>query len=126
MQSKGLRPLWQGVTELVWSGGNLADDEFDEFIFHGVVASNIEFDLEAVVRSRTDFLTTGQPDDRIYQATRSMAHEPVDQFLGLTITAFSTARQALDVFARGPDACGDSSAIFRRGGFALVSDHQAA
>jgi uncharacterized protein YcnI len=35
------KPVAEGVTELVWSGGNLADDEFDEFIFHGVVASDI-------------------------------------------------------------------------------------
>ncbi|MBB4279265.1 YcnI family copper-binding membrane protein [Rhizobium mongolense] len=35
------KPLAEGVTELVWSGGNLADDEYDEFVFRGVVASEI-------------------------------------------------------------------------------------
>ncbi|MBY3129771.1 MULTISPECIES: YcnI family protein [Rhizobium] len=28
----------EGTTEIAWSGGNLADDEYDEFVFRGTVA----------------------------------------------------------------------------------------
>jgi nitric oxide reductase NorD protein len=80
-----------------------------------------ELDLEAVVRSRTDFLATGQPDDRIYQATRPMAHELATSILvDVSLSTDSwvdnhrvldVEKQALDVFARGLDACGDSFAI---------------
>ncbi|PKA43291.1 VWA domain-containing protein (plasmid) [Rhizobium sullae] len=80
-----------------------------------------DLDLEAVVRSRTDFLATGQPDDRIYQATRPMAHELATSILvDVSLSTDSwvdnhrvldVEKQALDVFARGLDACGDSFAI---------------
>ncbi|MBB4279256.1 nitric oxide reductase activation protein NorD [Rhizobium mongolense] len=80
-----------------------------------------ELDLEAVVRSRTDFLATGQPDDRIYQATRPMAHELATSILvDVSLSTDSwvdnhrvldVEKQALDVFARGLDACGDNFAI---------------
>ncbi|TCU13320.1 uncharacterized protein DUF1775 [Rhizobium sullae] len=35
------KPVAEGITELVWSGGNLADDEYDEFVFRGVVANEL-------------------------------------------------------------------------------------
>ncbi|WP_244564785.1 YcnI family protein [Rhizobium sullae] len=35
------KPVAEGITELVWSGGSLADDEYDEFIFRGVVANEL-------------------------------------------------------------------------------------
>lgn len=35
------KPVKEGVTEIVWTGGSLADDEYDEFIFRGTVAKEI-------------------------------------------------------------------------------------
>ncbi|UWU18700.1 DUF1775 domain-containing protein (plasmid) [Rhizobium sullae] len=35
------KPVAEGITELVWSGGNLADDEYDEFVFRAVVANEL-------------------------------------------------------------------------------------
>jgi uncharacterized protein YcnI/copper(I)-binding protein len=34
------RTLSEGVKEIVWSGGNLADDHFDEFIFSATIATD--------------------------------------------------------------------------------------
>lgn len=31
----------EGVTELAWSGGNLADDEYDEFVFRANLTQNL-------------------------------------------------------------------------------------
>jgi uncharacterized protein YcnI len=31
----------EGVSEITWSGGNLADDEYDEFVFRGTVANEL-------------------------------------------------------------------------------------
>ncbi|MGG7582013.1 YcnI family protein [Rhizobium sp. Nf11,1] len=35
------KPVKEGVSEITWSGGNLADDEYDEFIFRATVAKEI-------------------------------------------------------------------------------------
>lgn len=35
-------PLSEGVREVVWSGGNLADDEYDEFVLRGHLTSGLE------------------------------------------------------------------------------------
>ncbi|MBP2445071.1 nitric oxide reductase activation protein [Rhizobium leguminosarum] len=80
-----------------------------------------ELDVEAVVRSRVDMLATGQPDDRIYESARPAAHELATSILvdvSLSTDSWIDNRrvldvemQALDVFARGLDACGDSFAI---------------
>ena len=35
------KPVGEGVKEIVWSGGNLADDEYDEFIFRATVAKEL-------------------------------------------------------------------------------------
>ena len=35
------KPVKEGLTEIVWSGGNLADDEYDEFVFRGTVAKEL-------------------------------------------------------------------------------------
>lgn len=32
----------EGVKEIVWSGGNLGDDEYDEFIFRGYLTPDLE------------------------------------------------------------------------------------
>jgi uncharacterized protein YcnI len=34
--------MTEGVTEITWSGGNLPDDQFDEFTFRGTFGSNLE------------------------------------------------------------------------------------
>lgn len=31
----------EGLTEIVWSGGSLADDEYDEFVFRGTIAKEL-------------------------------------------------------------------------------------
>lgn len=80
-----------------------------------------ELDLEAVVRSRVDLLATGQPDDRIYECARPACHELATSILvdvSLSTDSWLNNRrvldvemQALDVFARGLDSCGDSFSI---------------
>ncbi|CAN7586172.1 YcnI family copper-binding membrane protein [Rhizobium sp. LjRoot258] len=35
------KPVNEGVTEIVWTGGTLADDEYDEFVFRATVAKEI-------------------------------------------------------------------------------------
>lgn len=35
------KPVKEGVSEIVWSGGSLADDEYDEFVFRGTVAKEL-------------------------------------------------------------------------------------
>lgn len=32
----------EGVTEITWSGGNLPDDFYDEFVFRGTIAGSLE------------------------------------------------------------------------------------
>ncbi len=34
-------PLAEGVREVVWSGGSLADDEYDEFVFRGMLVGEL-------------------------------------------------------------------------------------
>lgn len=34
------KPVTEGVREIVWSGGNLSDDHFDEFVFQAFVATD--------------------------------------------------------------------------------------
>ena len=34
-------PLTEGITEVAWSGGNLADDEYDEFVLRGSIAADL-------------------------------------------------------------------------------------
>lgn len=34
--------LTEGVKEVVWSGGNLLDDEYDEFVLRGSIAGDLE------------------------------------------------------------------------------------
>ncbi len=34
-------PLKEGVREIVWSGGNLGDDEYDEFVLRGYLTSDL-------------------------------------------------------------------------------------
>ncbi|CAN7587658.1 nitric oxide reductase activation protein NorD [Rhizobium sp. LjRoot258] len=80
-----------------------------------------ELDLEAVVRSRIDLVTTGQPDDRIYECCRPAAHELATSILvdvSLSTDSWVDNRRvldveknALDVFAHGLNACGDSFSI---------------
>lgn len=33
--------LKEGVKEIIWSGGNLLDDEYDEFIFRGLLSADL-------------------------------------------------------------------------------------
>lgn len=35
------KPVKEGVDEITWSGGTLADDEYDEFVFRATVAKEI-------------------------------------------------------------------------------------
>ncbi|MBS7703745.1 DUF1775 domain-containing protein [Chelatococcus asaccharovorans] len=37
-------PTSEGVTEVVWSGGNLADDEYDEFVLRGYLTGDLKAD----------------------------------------------------------------------------------
>ncbi|MBS7701513.1 MULTISPECIES: YcnI family protein [unclassified Chelatococcus] len=37
-------PTSEGVTEIVWSGGNLADDEYDEFVLRGYLTGDLKAD----------------------------------------------------------------------------------
>ncbi|WP_105382821.1 YcnI family copper-binding membrane protein [Neorhizobium alkalisoli] len=34
-------PVTEGVKEVVWSGGNLGDDEYDEFVLRGTIAADL-------------------------------------------------------------------------------------
>ena len=34
-------PLEEGVTEVVWSGGKLLDEHYDEFVFRGMLAADL-------------------------------------------------------------------------------------
>lgn len=34
--------MTEGVTEVVWSGGNLLDDEYDEFVVRGALGADLE------------------------------------------------------------------------------------
>ncbi|WP_335623214.1 DUF1775 domain-containing protein [Aquibium oceanicum] len=34
------RKVAEGVTEITWSGGSLADDEYDEFVFRGTASGH--------------------------------------------------------------------------------------
>ncbi|MBB5577311.1 MULTISPECIES: nitric oxide reductase activation protein NorD [Rhizobium] len=80
-----------------------------------------DLDLEAVVRSRIDLLATGQPNDHIYECARPAAHELATSLLvdvSLSTDSWVDNRrildvemQALDVLARGLDACGDRFSI---------------
>lgn len=36
------RKVIEGVTEIAWSGGSLADDEYDEFVFRGTLDASME------------------------------------------------------------------------------------
>ncbi|NGN42682.1 DUF1775 domain-containing protein [Mesorhizobium sp. CGMCC 1.15528] len=36
------RKVAEGVTEISWSGGSLADDEYDEFVFRGTLDASME------------------------------------------------------------------------------------
>ncbi|WP_113015191.1 DUF1775 domain-containing protein [Rhizobium sp. BK379] len=35
------KPVKEGLTEIVWQGGQLADDEYDEFVFRATVAKEL-------------------------------------------------------------------------------------
>lgn len=35
-------PVAEGVKEVVWSGGNLGDDEYDEFVLRGTIAADLK------------------------------------------------------------------------------------
>jgi uncharacterized protein YcnI len=35
-------PVTEGVKEVVWSGGNLGDDEYDEFVLRGTIAVDLK------------------------------------------------------------------------------------
>ncbi|ANL30495.1 nitric oxide reductase activation protein NorD (plasmid) [Rhizobium phaseoli] len=80
-----------------------------------------DLDLEAVIRARADLLATGQTDDRIYECARPASHELATSILvDVSLSTDSwvdnrrvldVEKQALDVFARGLDACGDSFSI---------------
>lgn len=35
------RPMAEGVKEVIWSGGSLADDEYDEFILRGTLTADL-------------------------------------------------------------------------------------
>ncbi|ANL30485.1 GLE1 domain-containing protein (plasmid) [Rhizobium phaseoli] len=35
------KPVKEGISEITWSGGNLADDEYDEFVFRATIAKEI-------------------------------------------------------------------------------------
>ncbi len=80
-----------------------------------------QIDLEAAIRSRIDFIATGQPDDRIYGCARPASHELATSILvdvSLSTDSWVDNRrvldvemQALDVLARGLQSCGDRFAI---------------
>lgn len=80
-----------------------------------------DLDLEAVIRSRIDLLATGHPNDHIYECARPAAHELATSILvdvSLSTDSWVDNRrvldvemQALDVIARGLEACGDSFSI---------------
>lgn len=35
-------PTTEGVTEVIWSGGNLGDDEYDEFVLRGYLTTHLK------------------------------------------------------------------------------------
>ncbi|WP_160012518.1 nitric oxide reductase activation protein NorD [Rhizobium sp. 18055] len=80
-----------------------------------------DLDMDAVIRSRIDLMVTGQPNDYIYECARPATHELATSILvdvSLSTDSWVNNRrvldvemQALDVLARGLDACGDRFSI---------------
>ncbi|MDM9623414.1 protein norD [Rhizobium sp. AC44/96] len=80
-----------------------------------------DLDMDAVIRSRIDLLVTGQPSDHIYESARPATHELATSILvdvSLSTDSWVDNRrvldvemQALDVLARGLDACGDRFSV---------------
>lgn len=78
--------MTEGVTEIAWSGGSLADDEYDEFVMRGSLGS----DLEA--GETIWFLVVQECPDGAAErwieipAAGQSAHDLAKPALGLTIT----------------------------------------
>lgn len=54
-------PVSEGATEIIWSGGNLPDDQYDEFVLSGTLAA--ELDVAAPLYFPViQTCTTGQTD----------------------------------------------------------------
>ncbi len=80
-----------------------------------------DLDMDAVIRSRIDLLATGQSNDHIYECARPATHELATSILvdvSLSTDSWVDNRrvldvemQALDVLARGLDACGDRFSV---------------
>lgn len=89
-------------------------------ILRGQVDGN-EFDMDALVRSRVDLLTSGMGSDRIWLAARNQARDLATLLLvdsSLSTDAWVDGRRVLDVekealtaLAYGLEACGDPFAI---------------
>ena len=56
--------LSEGVKEVVWSGGKLADDNFDEFVFSSYLTGGPEAGHHAVFPGGAGMRAGGQPLDR--------------------------------------------------------------
>ena len=80
-----------------------------------------DLDMDAVIRSRIDLMVTGRPNDHIYECARPATHELATSILvdvSLSTDSWVDNRrvldvemQALDVLARGLDACGDRFSV---------------
>lgn len=78
--------MTKGVTEVVWSGGNLPDDEYDEFVVRGSIGKDLE------VGSKLWFLVVQECPEGAAErwieipAEGQDAHDLAKPALGLTIT----------------------------------------
>lgn len=78
--------MTEGVTEVVWSGGELLDDEYDEFIMRGSIGPDVE------VGSTLWFLVVQECPEGAAErwieipAEGQSAHDLARPALGLTIT----------------------------------------
>ncbi len=81
-----------------------------------------DLDIDAAVRARVDFRSSGEISDRVYRATRTAARDlsvailfdssrSTESVVG-TRSVIEVAREALIAFAWGLEACGDDAAIY--------------
>ena len=81
-----------------------------------------DLDIDAAVRARVDFRSSGEISDRVYRATRTAERDlavailfdssrSTESAVG-TRSVIEIAREALVAFAWGLEACGDDAAIY--------------
>ncbi|TGV74847.1 DUF1775 domain-containing protein, partial [Mesorhizobium sp. M2D.F.Ca.ET.145.01.1.1] len=84
------KPTNDGVKEIVWSGGNLGDDEYDEFVFRGYLTPDLKvgetlyFPVvqecpEGKVERWIEIPAAGQSDDDLEMPAAGKGHRPMSK-----------------------------------------------